>query len=124
MTHGAGQAGPSGTGVLRVRPENIDRAVGELAGYGDRLGTAGQRLPFTGVAPASALPGGLAAKALALAAVTVGRATTTEGASVESAADSLRIFAEAVRTADSDSGESLCGVPEGAPEVAPRVTQP
>lgn len=113
MTHGAdkaGQSGQTGTGVLRITPESVDRAAGELTGHGDQMKRAGMLLQVTGVAPPSALPGGLAAKALTVATTMMARSATAEGDAACTTADSLRTLVDTVRTAEAEAAADLEGV--------------
>lgn len=106
MTHGAGQAG---SGVFGIEPAAVEQAAGELTGYGDQMEAAGRLLRFTGVAPPTALPGGLVAKALAVAATTVSRSVTGEGTAACATADSLLTFVDTVRTAEAEAATDLEG---------------
>lgn len=98
-----------GSGVFGIEPTAVEQAAGELTGYGDQLGRTGKLLQVTGVAPPGALPGGLAAKSLAVAAVSVARSATGLGDAACTTADSLRTFVSAVRTAEADAAADLEG---------------
>lgn len=98
-----------GSGVFGIEPAAVEQAAGELTGYGDQMEAAGRLLQVTGAAPPKALPGGLAAKALAVAATTVSRSVTGEGATACDTADSLRTFVDTVCTAETEAATDLEG---------------
>lgn len=99
----------TGAGVFGIGPEAVEQAARVIADLGGDLHGTGRRLQLTGGPPRSALPGGLAAVALAAAAVRVGGAAAGEGAAATADAESLRRYVSAVTTADRESAADLGG---------------
>lgn len=98
-----------GSGDFGIEPTAVEQAAGELTGYGDQMEAAGRLLQVTGVAPPNALPGGLVAKALAVAATTMSRSVAGEGAATCATAGSLRTFVAMVCTAETEAATDLDG---------------
>jgi hypothetical protein len=87
----------------------VEQAAGELAALGERLNETARRLPHTGNPPVAALPGGRVVQALSLATHAIARDVSTQGTTTGSAAERVRAFVAAVRTAETEAAADLEG---------------